>query len=381
MDRTVDTAPVGTLRRLRKRFGHVSIAVLLVLAFFRGSRSQDVHEYARYALAFAAHPFARWPVEYPPAAVAVMVPAALSPLAFAFAMLAMAAIVWRALALDCRPAAQRWLTWMAAGATLTALGRYDLVPTACALCALLCAERRRWTGAWGLSLAGACLKWFPAMLWPLLLIAEWHETGRWRWDRATLSGALFAASYGLAWLGAGGHAWSSIGWFLHRPIEVESLAASVLVLVGHSLQVVHSFRSENLVGRGTVLIQHIMLAAQVVGQVVVWGLFVRRRVTLREAATLAMTWLVAVGSVLSAQYLMWVLPFWALTWPSLRLGRWPLVVSLATTVVYPVFYFIDRSGAMWPAMARNLLLLLLVAVGVQTVWRRSQDDYIPTDPS
>lgn len=162
-------------------------AILAATAVF-GAFPTDVQEYRYYAQEFLTHFGRLWPFEYPPASIIPMMPAALSPFAFGFAMAGIGLAVYETLRRVAPQAASWWLVLTLAGAMFTTGGRYDIVPAACCLWGVLAAERRNWRAAWFWSAVAACLQWFGAVLWPLWLIAEWRETGRWRLDRASWQG-------------------------------------------------------------------------------------------------------------------------------------------------------------------------------------------------
>lgn len=355
----------------RPRGSWWGVVALLVPSAILTQFSADVSEYHRYAVAFLAHPGAAWPLEYPPAAVLPML-IAVSPLVFAFAMAEVGVLLYGVLRQADAPAARTWLLGCALGAFFTATGRFDLLPSLFVVMALLAAERGRWTGAWAWTSAAAALQWFGAVLGPLWLIAEWRATGRWRWDRAAVAGGAVLATYAAAALGAGGHAaLSSVAWYLHRPVEIESLAATAGAALG-PLRMVHSFGSWNVLGPQMSGLRLAFLGLQLAGQAAVWIAYARGRVGLRSAAALAVTWLVLAGTLFSAQYLLWMLPLWTLAdWRP----RWLLLlVCLLTTADYPFAYavFHTQMGVLLTAGTRNVALLALLAIaGTRVVTTRA----------
>lgn len=344
-----------------------ALLTMLVLSAVISEFSQDVSEYHRYALAFLANPGAAWPLEYPPAAILPMLPAA-SPIIFTFFMAGVGVILYGVLSQTDPVAARSWLLGCVLGAVFTATGRFDLLPSLLVVLALLAAERGRWAHAWAWTAAAAALQWFGAVLGPVWLIAEWRATGGWRWDRAALAALAVLATYGVAALGAGWHAaLSSVVWYLHRPVQIESLAATLGAALG-PLRLAHSFGSWNVLGPQMQGLRVGFLAAQAAGQVTLWVAYAHGRIGIRTAAALAVTWLVLVGTLFSAQYLLWMLPLWALAdWRP----RWLLLlVCLLTTADYPFSFFIfhTRTGALVAASARNVALLVLVGVVVRRVF-------------
>lgn len=334
--------------------------VVFIPSMVRAPFSLDVSEYHRYAIAFLARPGMAWPLEYPPAAIVPMLPAA-SPLVFAFAMAAVGAVLYGSLRRSDPSAARTWLLGCALGEIFIVATRFDLLPSLLVVLALLAAERGRWTRAWTWTAAAAALQWFGAVLGPLWLIAEWRGTGRWRWDRAVAAGGAVLASYGLAAIGTGAHAFSSILWYLHRPVEIESLAATVGAVMG-SLRIAHAFGSWNVLGPQMPGIRLALVVAQIGGQGALWIRYAQGRCTLRNAAALSVTWLVLAGTLFSPQYLLWMLPLWALAdWRP----RWLLLlVCILTTADYPFAFAIihTQAGVLLTASVRNSALLASVCV-------------------
>ena len=340
-----------------------ALLALPVLSAGFAHMSQDVVEYHRYALAFLAHPGTAWPIEYPPAAILAMVPAA-SPIIFTLVMVLVGLILYGVLRNADRTAGQLWLMGCVLGAVFTATGRFDLLPSLLVVLAVLSAERGRWAQAWAWAAAAAALQWFGAVLGPIWLIAEWRATGRWRWDRAGLAASAVLATYGVAAVGAGEHAaLSSVVWYLHRPVEIESFAATLGAVLG-PLRLVHSFGSWNVLGTQMRALRIGFIVAQAAGQGLLWVSYAQGRIGTRTAAALAVTWLVLAGTLFSAQYLLWMLPLWALAdWRP----RWLLLlVCLLTTVDYPFSFFIFHTemGTLAAASIRNLALLALVVIVV-----------------
>jgi hypothetical protein len=340
-----------------RRFLAAAFAATAVLGAFPA----DVEEYRHYAQEFLAHLGRAWPIEYPPAAIVPMLPAALSPFAFGFAMAFIGVAVYGTLRRVSPHVASSWLVLSVLGTLFTMGGRYDIVPAACCLWAVLAAERRQWAGAWAWSGVAAALQWFGALLWPLWLIAEWRATRRWRLDRAVLTAAGVVATYGVAWMGEGGHAWTSVLWFLRRPVEVESMAATVGALVGPVSQH-YSFGSTGVFGPQMAGVHTAIMGAQFLGQIAIWALYGAGRLNLRGACTLALTWLVAVGTVFSPQYLIWVLPLWALTMSGLRPAWLPMLVGALTTLEFPFVYTHAPQDVLAVASIRNVTLLALALV-------------------
>jgi hypothetical protein len=332
-------------------------AVSVVLSW----RVLDLVEYARYAHALFRPPmFSRWPHEYPPASVLVMLPTLGGRWAFYAAALLAAMVLQYRLEQANTAWAARWLWLVGLGGLAVVVGRYDIWPTLCVTLAVLAGRAGRWRAAWWWSVAAAALKLFGAVLWPVLLVAEWRETRRVRWDRLGWAVGVFAATFLLPAMRAGSRAFSAWRWFIVRPVEVESLAAPLVAALGGRLRFVYG--SVSILSRwdrpAEVLITLVGLAG-IAGTLYV---FYRGRITWERAAALAVTWLVLGGKVLSAQYLLWLYPLWVIAWPD-GLPATTYATAALTTLLYPVAStFWAGTPLYWAVDAGRGLALLAVGL-------------------
>jgi hypothetical protein len=169
--------------------------------------------------------------------------------------------------------------------------------------------------------------------------------------------------------------WDSFWNQASRPLQIESLGAAVL-LVGHQLfglglTMDSSHGSQNLAGSAPDALAAMLSALQAVALVAVWILFARGPATrdrLLLASAAALVAFVALGKVLSPQFLIWLIP----VVPLVR-GRRGLTASLllAAALVITQLWFPYRYwdlalnfGAVesWLVLVRDLLLVVLFAV-------------------
>jgi hypothetical protein len=252
------------------------------------------------------------------------------------------------------------------------LTRFDLLPAVLTAAAvfLVLAERAR-AGALVLGLAVAT-KLYPVVLLPLLAGWVWRRSGR---GEAAVAAALAAAVGVLVYLPflvlAPGGVASSIGRQLERPLQIESLGSGALLVLhqlGVPLDWESSHGSQNLTGGGAAALAVVLSVAQAATLVWIWVRFARGPAVpqrlVRDAAA-ALTAFVALGKVLSPQFLVWLL--FALPLVAGRQGRaaaalYALACAL-TAVWFPVLYWdLVRD---FDALASVLVLgrdLLLVAV-------------------
>ena len=364
--------------------------------FYARSNIIDTPLYERYGEAIAAGevPYRDFAVEYPPAALPVFaLPALLDDGTvgsdfrtwFEALMLLCAAamVVLMGVALGAARASPLRLGGALGFAALAplalgsvVLSRFDLWPAALSVGALaaLAAGRER-LGAGSLAVAVAA-KLYAGVLAPLALVFVWKTRGR---HEALVCASLFvgvlAALFAPFLALAPGGVWDSFGHHGERPLQIESLG-SALVLASHhvfdtGVTVESSYGSQNLAGGVPDVIAVFQTAAQAVAVVAVWVWFARgtaERERLFRASAAAVCALVALGKVLSPQFLLWLVPLV----PLVR-GRRGLLASavLALALVVTQLWFPYRywdlaseldAFASWLVLARDLALLGLLTV-------------------
>jgi hypothetical protein len=320
----------------------------------------DITLYHRYAQAFWLHwpPFRSLPAEYPLLSMVPFTLTLLPPLAdytsvFGAWMLLFLAAFYVALRRRESPrTAEVCAVYLVLGCFATVLGRYDLVPAAATVVAWWAARQRRFTLAYAMLAIGTLLKLYPVFLLPVLVLEHYRSLDlrplRSRPPQAVVAGvALFALSV------AGVFAASALlnpgGWLgpftynSHRPLQVESVPASLLWLsglVGLSTAPDHSFHSYNLVGRADSVLSVVTELALVAGCLWVYLRQLQGRLSFGRALTLCLLVVLCTNRVFSPQYLMWVLPFVAIAERDYD-AVW-LVVCALTTAIFPYAY--DLAG-------------------------------------
>jgi hypothetical protein len=392
--------------------GRWALVVVLALALFVGAwavlhagfytRSQivDTPVYQRYgdAIAHGQVPYRDFGVEYPPGALPVFaLPAlghaskaefdryrrlfeALMWVCGALALVAMAAALR---ALGAGPArtigglAFAALAPLALGSVV--LSRFDLWPaalTVAALALLVAGRLRPGSAVLGLAIA---VKVFPVVVAPLALIHVWRERGRrealacFGW----LAGVVAACFVPFLALAPGG-VWDSVVRQTTRPLQIESLGSGVLLALHHAFGLaVHwksSHGSQNLVGTGPDAIGALQTVLQVCALLAVWWLFARGpggREELVRASAAAVVAFVALGKVLSPQFLIWLVPLVPLVRGrrGVRAAALLGVALVLTQVWFPfrywdlVFSFDQLSS--WLVLGRDAVLLALLATLVR----------------
>ena len=377
-----------------------------------GFRHDDVSEYHRYALRFWtwAPLFRHLPTEYPPLAILPFSLTVLPPtheyvFVFGCWMAVLFLAGFGAISALASPArALAYAVYLLVGAAGTLLGRFDLVPALATLAAIELARRHRYRPAYLLLAAGVLLKLYPGFLIPLVALHQWrHVAGAPMargWSRgaaravarAAAPGAGFlAAGFGLALVANAGGTLSPFTYAALRPLQLESVPASLLWLgtfAGDPAWPVKSFGSLNMVGPLDAVLKPLTAVSMVAGLAFVYWRMARGRIDLLRAAIAVVAVAIATGKVLSPQYLIWLLPLVAVE-SGLSIP-W-LAVAALTTAIYPFQY--QRDGLLVPyapdafstqmlalVAARNALLVVLTVRAVAAgrsfgvVQRRMRDE-------
>jgi len=318
-------------------------------------------------------PYRDFPVEYPPGALPVFVaPVYLygyAGYAQVFGWL-MAALGVGCLAVAAVAGARsRALAFIAVSPLLIgsiALSRYDFWPTLLVLCALaaLLRDRHRW--GWLALAAAVVAKGFALVVVPIAVV--WTLRRRGARELAVgigLALALVAAAVLPFVILAPRGLWHAVSGQISRPLQIESLGASLLTTFSHP-RVISTHGSLNLGGEGWVAAA--TTAVELVVLLALWIGFARgpalgdRLVRYTAACTCAF---VALGKVLSPQFLIWLVPLV----PLVR-GRRGLAASLllgaaliATQIFFPQRYweYIFHLHLAWLVLLRNLILVALLA--------------------
>jgi hypothetical protein len=266
---------------------------------------------------------------------------------------------------------------------------FDLAPVALTLGALLLLALDRPRAGLAVLGLGVMTKGFPLVVAPVALAWVGARLGR----RAALrSAAALAAVVAVLSLGALASsprgAADALDFQLDRPVQVESTPAAALYALdglgaGRALRVT-GHRSDGLRHPAAGAVAGVLLAAMF-GAVALLALLAARRpgepCALVLASLAAVVAFVALGRVLSPQYVVWIVPLGALAlaW---RLGALALSVALAallTQLEFPARYF-DLLGRDPAAVAlvclRDAILIAVLALAVRALQPRREQDLV-----
>jgi uncharacterized membrane protein len=364
---------------------------LLHVGFYERDQIVDTPVYESYGEAIEAGqvPYRDFAIEYPPGALPVFVLPALADFDFRTAfewlmalcgggIVVAVALAGRRLGFGFGTLAFVALSPLAIGSVI--LTRFDLWPAMLASFALAALVHDRLRLGHALLGAAIAAKLYPAVMLPLTVAYVWRRRGR----RDALVCAALAIGVPLAVylpfviLAPEGVA-DSVGRQLSRPLQIESLGSALLLaahdLFGTGVEMHSSHGSQNLIGTSADVLAVALSIAQVAVLVWLWVRFARARenpspAMLAVYAAAAVTAFVALGKVLSPQFLIWLVPVVVLA------RRWSANAMLAAALVLTQLWFPFRYWDLvreldprvsWLVLARDLVLVALVATLARVV--------------
>jgi hypothetical protein len=260
------------------------------------------------------------------------------------------------------------------------LTRFDLWPAMLAAFALAALVHDRLRLGHVLLGAAVVAKLYPGVFLPLAIAYAWRRRGR---REALACVGVFALVVLLVYVPflviAPEGVLSSIGRQISRPLQIESLGSALLLaahnLFGLDVDVHSSHGSQNLAGAAAGVVAVVLSVAQIALLLWLWVRFARRPGSPRPAelavtCAAVLATFVALGKVLSPQFLIWLVPVVPL---AARLGANALLAAalVLTQLWFPYRYWdLAREldpGVAWLVLARDVVLLALVAVLVRAV--------------
>jgi uncharacterized membrane protein len=329
-----------------------------------GDRVVDTH----------AFPYRDFRLEYPPGALPVFVAAssvgdfrgtfqALMLGCFILVVLAVLGVAGR------RAAVLTAVAPLLLGSVL--LSRFDLWPALLAAGGVALLVLGPVVGAAVLLASAFAAKLWAAALVPLAVTWVWKRDGRgaalvWLGTAVLVAAAWFVPFVVASPAGVGHMFYEQLA----RPLQIESLGASLLIALHHvsgtTLVVASTFGSQNVLGFGVGAVTFLTAVLEAATLVAVYWLFARGDATadrLLLSCAAATTTLIVFGKVLSPQFLIWLIPLVPLA------RRLPLWVLFAVALVLTQLYFPRRYWdyvALHPTesllvLTRNLTLVALLA--------------------
>jgi hypothetical protein len=237
---------------------------------------------------------------------------------------------------------------------------------------------------------GAAAKAYPALLLPVLVITAFRQRGA-REALVVASAAAGAAALIVApfAIGSPSATWDALRVQFRGGLQIETLASSMLVMAGHAAELLsrvgfpppphlttqgagHGLNRSDLAGAGvdaTKTIMNVLLASALL---VTWVCAARSRRDPREEllryAAVTVALLLVLGTVLSPQYITWLIPVVPLVGG--RRGAVAMVlfvVAAALTNIWIPGQYLEFQDSLLAGqgtllLARNLALLALAVV-------------------
>ncbi len=374
----------------------VAWAVATTTGPFSDTTVNDLFVYRTYADLFAAGnlPYRDVGFEYPPLAALPLWLAGLpgrDPGTYEASfgvLMAACAIVGQQLAMRLAGARRAGLLvgWLLALAPVligaSVRTHFDALPVAMALGGLLALARGRNDLGFLLLGLGTMTKLFPGLLAVVAIVWLWAARGD---ARAALRGAaIFLAVVALISLPFAGDGYvDSFRFHLDRPVQIESMPATVLFALGGS-EVTGTnlrpdrFKSNGLDGGHAELVAALFAALLVLALAAIVALAARGRDARHVVLTgfAALLAFVTLGKVFSPQYVIWIAPFAALAWVW---GQRVVAVLcgagiVLTHVEFPGRYFDlinEQRDVVLLVAARNVVLLVALVVLLVALVTRS----------
>jgi uncharacterized membrane protein len=350
---------------------------------FSADAVNDLYVYSvdHALLAGGRVPFRDFDFEYPPLALVPIGIAGGDAIALSLLMLA-CALAAQAAAWALGGARAGWAI-VALPVVAGALVRthIDLLPAALALGGLACVARERPVAGLALLGAGTMAKLWPAAVAVVALAWLLGRGERRQALRGALAFAAVVLALGVPFAVLGGFPQTMVRFHLDRPVQIESVPASVLELTGGTHVTgapvtADRFKSNGLAGGPADAVLALSTLALMAAAAAFAGLAARRRhadglVLAALGVTLAV---VAFGKVLSPQYVCWLLPLAAVAAAhGARLAAALVAAAaLVTQLWFPAHYFdvvFQEGWAVAAVAVRNALLLLALGATARALAR------------
>jgi len=328
--------------------------------------------------------FRNLPYEYPllsiiPFSLGLIAPTAWYQVAFAIWMLLLAALIFFVLSKTrSTSAAIAFAFYLVVGNWGDAAARFDLVPAALILGSVLLAARTKWKWAFTLLALATMFKFFPVLLiFPFLIAQQKQYSEKWySWHRWSALGVYCGICVMMTLLSLSLNIVDTINpflYFLNRPIQVESVPATILWLGnfwGFPIKIIQSYGSVNVISALSEAVSPLSSLCLIVGLLYTFWLQWRGKLDIYTASLLTILIIIITGKVFSPQYLMWIAPLlafvgkanwkWLITWG---------IIGLLTTWIYPNMYnsvplkYVPLLPEFYPVvLVRNLLIFGFIIV-------------------
>jgi Glycosyltransferase family 87 len=260
------------------------------------------------------------------------------------------------------------------------LARFDLVPAALVLTALLARDAGR-SATWSALLSlGAAVKAYPLLLYPVLVRGERSPR------RVAFAAIVPLAVAAVVVLATGDRFGSAVTYQSDRDLQIETVAATPLLvahLLGGGAGITVGGGSYNIDASGADAARAISVLLLIACYALVVWLAWRSNSPPMDAAAAVIAVAIVFAPVLSPQFLLWLLPVSAAAY-GLRAPNLVLLASILLTqfvlAEYDQLAELD-SGFIVPLAIRNALLVAYLAVILIPMVRAIGRSGYPADPA
>jgi hypothetical protein len=328
------------------------------------------------------------PPEYPfltlvPFSVPLLAPFSAYQVVFAILMAIVAGTIYFLIKFNrSTGAAIAFAFYLALGSWALAEARFDLIPAALTLGAVILAARARWMWAFALLALATMLKFYPAVLLvPFLIAQQMQYSDKWtawrRWSAFGLFIGICVLLTAISLVLNVANTLVPFSYFLNRPIQVESFPGVLLWLgnfAGRPVQYTFIYQSLNFVSSLSSKVSLLSTVLLVAGLVFTWWLQWRGKLDIFTGSLLTLLVVMIMGKIFSPQYLMWVIPLIAYVGKAnwRWLVSWGAVCTL-TLVDFPIIYVdLPHIEKYYGVIAvRDGLILVIVCVLLYVAARSS----------
>lgn len=269
-------------------------------------------------------------------------------------------------------AAIAFAIYLVIGNSLTAEGRYDLIPSGLTLGAVILAARLKWKWAFSLLAIATLFKFYPAVLvLPFLIAQQMHSHGKWNsWHRWSALVVFLALCVGVTLVSLLLNFSNTLSPFIYlakRPVEIESLQASLLWLghfVGYPIQEEFTYQSLNMLSPLSSKVSILSTLCLGAGLLYTFWLQWRGKLDIYWASLLTLLIVIITGKVFSPQYLIWVTPLVAYIGKSnwKWLVSWGSVGALTTFFLYMFDHFVINKYYLAVVIRNGLIVIIVLAL-------------------
>ena len=271
------------------------------------------------------------------------------------------------------------------------LDRFDMIPVVLMMFAILFFSEKRYVWASVFLSLGMMVKLYPAILFPIFIMLMLRRGEKKNVLISMIAFVALAAACVLPIMVAGGDIMMMFSYHTDRPLEVESLAASVVEFISllglTDVTYVFSYGSVNVTGPLADAICGYMMYIMIAAIVIFYALYAIHLYKVRSSdektqmsemntvSAIAIMCFIVLGTVFSGQYMMWLIPMVVLfmmlpaeTHMKKKVWWTFIIAEVLTQVDFAVNFALTTTGDPLSAvgitvvLVRNILVLAMIFV-------------------